>query len=52
MGHILDLTGQSFAALRFPAILAVIALLVGSLAEIILRIRRKHFAAGDCRDPL
>ena len=26
MGHILNLTGQSFAALRFPAILAVIAL--------------------------
>jgi hypothetical protein len=45
MGHILDLTGQSFAALRFPAILAVIALLIGSLTEIILRIRRKHFAA-------
>jgi 4-amino-4-deoxy-L-arabinose transferase-like glycosyltransferase len=45
MGHILNLTGQSFAALRFPAILAVIALVFGSLAEIILRIRRKHFAS-------
>jgi 4-amino-4-deoxy-L-arabinose transferase-like glycosyltransferase len=45
MGHILDLTGQSFAALRFPAILAVIALVFGSLAEITLRIRRKHLAS-------
>ena len=45
MGHILNLTGQSFAALRFPAILAVIALLFGSLAEIILRLKRKHFAS-------
>ncbi len=45
MGHILNLTGQSFAALRFPAILAVIALVFGSLAEIILRVKRKHFAS-------
>ncbi len=45
MGHLLDLTGQSFAALRFPAILAVIALVFGSLAEIILRVKRKHFAS-------
>jgi len=44
MGHVLDLTGQSFAALRFPAILAVFALVVGSLAEIILCVRRKYFA--------
>ena len=45
MGHILNLTGQSFAALRFPAILAVIALVFGSLAELILRIKRKNFAS-------
>ncbi len=45
MGHLLDLTGQSFAALRFPAILAVVALVFGSLAEIILRVKRKHFAS-------
>jgi len=45
MGHALDLTGKSFAALRFPAILAVIALVFGSLAEIVLRVRRKHFAS-------
>jgi len=46
MGHILDLTGASFAALRFPAILAVVALVVGSLAEIVLRAKRKHFASN------
>jgi hypothetical protein len=45
MGHILNLTGQSFAALRFPAILAVIALVFGSLAEIVLRVKRKHLAS-------
>ena len=45
MGHILNLTGQSFAALRFPAILAVIALVFGSLAELILRVKRKNFAS-------
>jgi hypothetical protein len=44
MGHILNLTGQSFAALRLPAILAVIALVFGSLAEIVLRVKRKNFA--------
>ncbi len=45
MGHILNLTGQSFAALRLPAILAVLALVFGSLAELILRIRLRHFAS-------
>jgi 4-amino-4-deoxy-L-arabinose transferase-like glycosyltransferase len=45
MGHVLNLTAQSFAALRFPAILAVVALILGSLAEIILRLRRQNFAA-------
>jgi 4-amino-4-deoxy-L-arabinose transferase-like glycosyltransferase len=45
MGHVLNLTAQSFAALRFPAILAVVALVLGSLAEIILRLRRRDFAA-------
>jgi 4-amino-4-deoxy-L-arabinose transferase-like glycosyltransferase len=45
MGHVLDLTGQSFAALRLPAILAVIALLVGSLLELGLRWRKRHYAA-------
>jgi hypothetical protein len=45
MGHILNLTGQSFAALRLPAILAVAALVFGSLAEFVLRLKRKNFAA-------
>jgi len=45
MGHVLNLTGQSFAALRFPAILAVVALIVGSLAEIILCLKRRYFAS-------
>ena len=45
MGHVLNLTAQSFAALRFPAILAVLALVLGSLAEILLCLRRKYFAA-------
>jgi len=45
MGHILDLTGQSFAALRLPGILAVIALVFGSLAEIVLCLKRKYFAS-------
>ncbi len=45
MGHILNLTGQSFAALRLPAILAVVALVAGSLEEIVLRARSRHFAA-------
>ena len=45
MGHMLDLTGQSFAALRLPAILAVVALVFGSLAEIVLRIQRRNFAS-------
>ncbi len=45
MSHFLDLTGQSFAALRLPAILATIALIVGPLTAVWLRIRAKHFAA-------
>jgi 4-amino-4-deoxy-L-arabinose transferase-like glycosyltransferase len=45
MGHILNLTGQSLAALRLPAIIAVIALVFGSLGELILRIKRMHLAS-------
>jgi hypothetical protein len=43
MGHMLDLTGGSFAALRLPAILAAIALAVGPALALWLRARRKHF---------
>ena len=45
MGHMLDLTGASFAALRLPAILAVIALAIGPALAFWLRRRRKHFAS-------
>ena len=45
MSHMLDLTGASFAALRLPAVLAVIAFLVGSTTALWLRLRRKHFPA-------
>lgn len=45
MGHMLDLTGPSFAALRLPSIIAVIALGVGPLACFGLRLRRRQGAA-------
>jgi len=45
MSHLFDLTGPSFAALRLPAALAAVALLVGPLLGWILRLRSKHLAA-------
>jgi len=45
MSHLFDLTGRSFAALRLPAILAAIALLIGPAAGWLLRVRRKHLAS-------
>ena len=45
MSHFFDLTGPSFAALRLPAIIAAIALLIGPALGWILRVRRKHLAA-------
>ena len=45
MSHFFDLTGPSFAALRLPAIIAAIALLIGPALGWILRMRRKHMAA-------
>jgi 4-amino-4-deoxy-L-arabinose transferase-like glycosyltransferase len=45
MSHIFDLTGPSFAALRLPATLALITLLVGPGTGWILRLRGKHLAA-------
>lgn len=45
MGHILDLTGDSFAALRLPAMLAALVLLIGPAAALWLRMRRRHAAA-------
>jgi len=45
MSHMLDLSGESFAALRLPAILAAIAFLVGPLTSLALRWKRKNWAA-------
>jgi len=45
MGHMLDLTGQSFAALRLPAILAAVVLLIGPAFAFWLRRRGAQFAA-------
>ena len=45
MSHMLDLTGESFAALRLPAMLAVIALIAGPLSSLYFRMRRKNYAA-------
>jgi len=45
MAHFFDLTGSSFAALRLPAIIAAITLLVGPLVAWVLRIKSRHFAS-------
>jgi 4-amino-4-deoxy-L-arabinose transferase-like glycosyltransferase len=45
MSHLFDLTGASFAALRLPAVIAGIALLIGPAAGWVLRLRKKHMAA-------
>jgi len=43
--HMLDLSYASFSALRLPAALAAVALLVAPLTSLILRLRRRHYAA-------
>jgi hypothetical protein len=45
MSHLFDLTGESFAALRLPAALAAITLLIGPMAGWLLRLKKKHLAA-------
>lgn len=45
MSHFFDLTGPSFAALRLPAVLAAVTLLVGPAASWLLRLKHKHIAA-------
>ena len=45
MGHMLDLTGESFAALRLPAILAAVVLLVGPAFVFWFRRRGTQLAA-------
>jgi hypothetical protein len=43
--HMLDLSYASFAALRLPAALAAVALLVAPLVSFVLRLRRRHYLA-------
>ncbi len=43
--HMLDLSYASFAALRLPAALAAVVLLVAPLTSFIMRLRRRHYAA-------
>src|ERR1700758_660203 len=43
--HILDLSYASFAALRLPAALAAVVLMVAPLLSFLLRIRRRHYVA-------
>ena len=45
MSSLFDLTNEAFAALRLPAALAAIALLVGPIVAFVLRNRRKHLLA-------
>jgi 4-amino-4-deoxy-L-arabinose transferase-like glycosyltransferase len=45
MSHLFDLTGPSFAALRLPAIIAAIVLLIGPAAGWLLRLRKRHLAS-------
>jgi len=45
MSHLFDLTGSSFAALRLPATLAAIALLIGPVVGLVLRLKGRHMAS-------
>jgi 4-amino-4-deoxy-L-arabinose transferase-like glycosyltransferase len=45
MSHLFDLTTSAFAALRLPAILAAVALLIGPAVGLVLRLKRKQIAA-------
>ena len=45
MSHLFDLTGPSFAALRLPAGLAAVGLLMGPVIAWVLRRQRHHFEA-------
>ena len=46
MSHFFDLTGASFAALRLPAALAAVTLLIGPAIGWLLRLKRRHIAAS------
>jgi len=43
--HMLDLSYQSFAALRLPAVMAAVTFLTLPLISFLMRLRRRHFAA-------
>ncbi|HEU5336152.1 MAG TPA: glycosyltransferase family 39 protein [Terriglobales bacterium] len=45
MSHALDLSAESFAALRLPALLAVLALIAAPLLSLALRLRRRSYQA-------
>ena len=45
LSHLFDLTGPSFAALRLPAMIAAIVLLIGPAIGLALRLKRRHLAA-------
>ena len=45
MSHLFDLTGESFAALRLPAALAAVTLLIGPMAGWLLRLKGKQIAS-------
>jgi hypothetical protein len=45
MSHFFDLTGESFAALRLPAVIAAIAMLVGPVVALVLRLQKRDWAA-------
>jgi hypothetical protein len=45
MSHFFDLTGESFAALRLPATVAALALLIGPIVAWVLRRARRDAAA-------
>ena len=45
MSHFFDLTGPSFAALRLPAALAAVTLLIGPAVGWMMRLKGRHIAA-------
>ncbi|MGZ4786900.1 MAG: ArnT family glycosyltransferase [Terriglobales bacterium] len=45
MSHILDLSADSLSALRLPAMLAAVSLIVFPLVSLALRARKRHYAA-------
>jgi 4-amino-4-deoxy-L-arabinose transferase-like glycosyltransferase len=45
MSHMLDLSYASFAALRLPAALAAVALLIFPLFSFVMRLYRRHYSA-------